>query len=304
MDVLYAAISLINLSLLKKSAKVVPEPLELQCMNVQAGINRSGSQHGQSRLPGNPSVPQLGGLSTSSQGQPPIQQPPTPHNDPGRNQVRLEPVQGEKKTLSKELKGLSLQEAEDIDFMVPLSPPRLIRSSGVYPTTPTANRRMKTKLAKITTPAVSLVMDSLQGRVSTAQGTAQWFSGGNLTSQNSVNTGLTSSPECLTGLGGTLALNNDGTEGNTFGRGRSTFHSWEVKYRWMNQSNCPVELELYTLRCVKPLSVLAPGGITMATNLRSRMSQWYISQVGVAQPLFVLACCSGMFVVFCRLRNC
>ena len=137
---------------------------------------------------------------------------------------------------------------------------------------------MKKKLATLASPSPSLYMDSLQGRVSTAQGTATWFSGGNLTSQNSINTGLSSSPECLSGIA-LGAINNDGSTGNDLGRCKSIIHNWEVKYHWTNQSNCPVELELYTLKCVKPLPTYVPGSITPTTPLVSRLSQWYQSQV-------------------------
>ena len=140
---------------------------------------------------------------------------------------------------------------------------------------------MKRKLATIPSPTASLYMDSLQGRVSTAQGTAAWFSGGNLTSQNGINSGLSSSPECLSGIA-LGAINNDGSTGNVLGRCRTMVHNWEVKYRWMNQSNCPVEVELYTLRCVKPLATTAPGGITNTSTLLQRITQWYISQVRLA----------------------
>lgn len=270
-DILYAAISLMQLSLIKKSAKVVPEPIELQSMNGlqnQSSGTLGGPQRSQSRLPGNAtSVPMVGGLV-----------PLTPGvkgggSLPGVPQVHPLLHEQEKKGLIQELKGLKVEEDEDYESMVPLSPPRLVRQSGVY-----SYRKMSKKLQTLQAPAVSLYMDAVQGRVSTAQGTATWFSGGNLTSQNSINTGLTSSPECLTGMGNG-ALNNDGSVGNTLGRGRSTFHNWEVKYRWMNQSNCPVEVELYTFRCVKPMPALAPGGLTNTSDLRSRISAWYVCQV-------------------------
>lgn len=289
-DILYAAISLMRLSLIKKSAKVVPESIELQCMNGQSQQSRSHSVGPTSRqqgLPGNPSVAPLVGITQQ-------QQPPTPHSNPSVPQVLRETkeVQQQQKPLLQGLKGLALQEDEDVDFMVPLSPPRLVRQSGVYP-----YRRMKKKLAHIPSPAASLVMDTLQGRVTSAQGTAQWFSGGNLTTQNLINTGLTSSPECLTGLA-VEALNNDGSSGNTLGRGRSVIHNWEVKYRWMNQSNCPVELELYTFRCVKPIPTQAPGGLTVASNLRSRIAMWYLAQVrSLSQLTSVNVFTTGMSLV-------
>lgn len=136
---------------------------------------------------------------------------------------------------------------------------------------------MKSKLDKIPVMAPSLYLDSVQGRVSTAQGTATWFSGGNLIGQNTINTGADASPDCWSGMS-FAAANNDGGTGNVYGRSKTNVHSWEAVFRWMNQSNCPVELELYTFRCRKPLLIADHIGGSATSTLRDYLNNWWGDQ--------------------------
>jgi len=166
--------------------------------------------------------------------------------------TKLQPLQQETKVpgVLQRVQQLSLEEEEDwgLEPMVrlPSPPPRLTRQTGVYLPCLTSERRlgvcglcmnclharllrrsMKRKLDMIPVTRPSLYLDTLQGRVSTAQATSTWFTGGNLTGQNSFNTGADASPDCWSGMS-FVAANNDGSTGNVYGRSTTMIHSWEV----------------------------------------------------------------------------
>lgn len=138
---------------------------------------------------------------------------------------------------------------------------------------------MKKKLKQVMVPAKSLFYDALQGRVSTTQGTSAWFSLGNLQTQNSILTGFTGSAESVPYL---LVgpINNDGTSGNALGRAKTIIHSWEQVFRWTNQSNCPLTLECYTLKCKQNLHLdgSASSGLTTSSTMKDFMSRCMYTQ--------------------------
>lgn len=146
--------------------------------------------------------------------------------------------------------------------------------------------KMKKKLRQVMIPAKALWLDALQGRVSTAQGTSTWFSLGNLQTQNGILTGFSGSgesvPYMLTG-----PMNNDGTSGNNLGRSRNIVHSWEQIFRWTNQSNCPLTLECYTLKCKQNLHLdgSASSGLSASSTIKDFLQRCLYTQYGTTNTL-------------------
>ncbi|AJD07472.1 putative capsid protein [Odonata-associated circular virus-8] len=173
--------------------------------------------------------------------------------------------------------------------------------------------RMKKKLKQIMVPAKSLWLDALQGRVTTGQGTSTWVSLGNLLTQNAVLTGFTGSVESGTYLMSGLA-NNDGTSGNILGRAKFIVHSWEQIFRWTNQSNCPLTLECYTLKCVQnvPVDGLINSGLEVTNTIKDFMTACYnkqyvggstIPSISVDHPAFKLSDLARFGAYFKTIRH-
>lgn len=161
--------------------------------------------------------------------------------------------------------------------------------------------KMKKKLRQVMIPAKALWLDALQGRVSTAQGTSTWLSLGNLQTQNSILTGFSGSAESVPYL---LVgpINNDGTSGNNLGRAKTMIHSWEQIFRWTNQSNCPLTIECYTLKCKQNLHLdgSASSGLTASSTIKdflqrclyTQYGQTNVLNIGIDHPAFKLSDCA------------
>lgn len=97
-------------------------------------------------------------------------------------------------------------------------------------------------------------MDQVPDRWTSVQGQSQFQSGGSLTTKNSKPTGFCLSAQEMHWLLGSLPL-IDPITSFTIGRSKFVQHSWEIVTRMTNLGNCPCEMECYTLKAKKNVTV-------------------------------------------------
>lgn len=127
-----------------------------------------------------------------------------------------------------------------------------------------------------------LIMDQATQRWTSTQGQSQWEVCGRLTTKNGRTTGYALSAQNCEWLLDSIPLIDPI---NAFYKGRSSFiqHSWELVTRMTNISNCPVEVECFTIKAKKlvDMNTDADTGRTSSNTVYSMLQRQFYAQYGV-----------------------
>lgn len=140
---------------------------------------------------------------------------------------------------------------------------------------------MKKQLRQLPPNPKDLHLDLISDRWSSAQGLCMWQDL-NVQSKNSLVPSLAGGPTnvvyALKSIPGIDTI-------NSFTKGRSKYvrHEWAVDSRMTNISNCPIELECYTLKARKrvPVNNDTDSGLTTQDTFFTMLKQFFFNQFGV-----------------------
>lgn len=137
------------------------------------------------------------------------------------------------------------------------------------------------KLRQVAPLAKDLILDQLADRVTSPQGLCAWLDSGGLSSKNTVISTFAFTP-CNAGYMQGAIPGIDPI--NAFTQGKSKFirHDWNLTTRMTNLSNCPAEVQAFTIKCRKdvPVNSDSDTGLQQAQTFKDFINRMFFAQYG------------------------
>jgi len=155
---------------------------------------------------------------------------------------------------------------------------------------------LRKKIQRMPTPALDTLYDELGYSYDNTQNADLWVSGGVEATSTSKITGMTMSADDKVLQLQVLNSTAIKPPGWVLGRSKSVITSWEMKMRWMNISNQPMTVTLYTLRTKSDVPLTAANR-EFFTHLKTNFDDQYSSSgsganLTISHPAFKFSDCA------------